>query len=118
MLSTLIAERRVEDRFIDMTPAEHALYGAVEAYIAHSRASGLDGGGEISMESRPASVQDPAVAGRCFVPPDSRGPAVGSEVTTDCVAVQEVSAIPADAPGRLFTKRFDRHLGALEARSG
>ena len=42
MLSTPIAERRVEDRFIDMTPAERALYNAVEAYIAHTydKASG------------------------------------------------------------------------------
>ena len=27
-------------------------------------------------------------------------------------------AIPASAPGRLFTMRFRRHFGALEARSG
>ena len=42
MLSTPIAERRVEDSFIDMTPAERALYNAVEAYIAHTydKASG------------------------------------------------------------------------------
>ena len=42
MLSTPIAERRIEDRFIDMTPAERALYSAVEAYIAHTydKASG------------------------------------------------------------------------------
>ena len=44
MLSTPIAERRVEDRFIDMTPAERALYGAVEAYIADTwdKASGAE----------------------------------------------------------------------------
>ena len=36
MLSTPIAERRVEDRFIDMTLAERELYDAVEAYIAHT----------------------------------------------------------------------------------
>ena len=34
MLSTRIAERRVEDRFIEMTPDERALYDAVEDYIA------------------------------------------------------------------------------------
>ena len=34
MLSTRIAERRVEDRFIDPTTAERELYGAVEDYIA------------------------------------------------------------------------------------
>ena len=34
MLSTRIAERRVEDRFIDLTTAERELYGAVEDYIA------------------------------------------------------------------------------------
>ena len=44
MLSTPIAERRVEDRFIDMTPAERELYDAVEAYIAHTydKASGAE----------------------------------------------------------------------------
>ncbi len=36
MLSTPIAARRVEDRFIDMTRAERDLYRAVEAYIANS----------------------------------------------------------------------------------
>ena len=42
MLSTPIAERQVEDRFIDMTPAERELYDAVEAYIAqtYDKASG------------------------------------------------------------------------------
>ncbi|MYK32342.1 MAG: helicase, partial [Boseongicola sp. SB0670_bin_30] len=34
MLSTPIADRRVEDRFIEMTPDERALYDAVEEYIA------------------------------------------------------------------------------------
>ena len=34
MLSTPIAERRVEDRFIEMTPDERALYDAVQDYIA------------------------------------------------------------------------------------
>ena len=34
MLSTRIAERRVEDRFIDLTTAERELYGAVEDYVA------------------------------------------------------------------------------------
>ena len=34
MLSTPIADRRVEDRFLDMTPAERELYEALEAYIA------------------------------------------------------------------------------------
>ena len=34
MLSTPIADRRVEDRFIEMTPDERALYDAVEDYIA------------------------------------------------------------------------------------
>ena len=34
MLSTPIAERLVEDRFIEMTPDERALYEAVEGYIA------------------------------------------------------------------------------------
>ncbi len=34
MLSTLIADRRVEDRFLDMTPLERELYEALEAYIA------------------------------------------------------------------------------------
>ena len=34
MLSTPIADRRVEDRFIEMTPDERALYDAVENYIA------------------------------------------------------------------------------------
>ena len=34
MLSTPIAERRVEDQFLEMTPDERALYDAVEDYIA------------------------------------------------------------------------------------
>ena len=34
MLTTPIAERSVDDRFVDMTPEERALYGAVEEYIA------------------------------------------------------------------------------------
>ena len=34
MLTTPIAERSVNDRFVDMTPEERALYGAVEEYIA------------------------------------------------------------------------------------
>ena len=34
MLSTPIADRRVEDRFLDMTAAERELYEALEAYIA------------------------------------------------------------------------------------
>ncbi|MCY4382896.1 MAG: SNF2-related protein [Nitrospinae bacterium] len=34
MLSTPIADRRVEDQFIEMTPDERALYDAVEEYIA------------------------------------------------------------------------------------
>ena len=34
MLSTPIADRRVEDRFLEMTPQERDLYGAVEDYIA------------------------------------------------------------------------------------
>ena len=34
MLTTPIAERSVKDRFVDMTPEERALYGAVEEYIA------------------------------------------------------------------------------------
>ena len=44
MLSTPIAERRVEDRFLDMTVAERALYNAVEAYIAntYNKASGAE----------------------------------------------------------------------------
>ena len=44
MLSTPIAERQVEDRFIDMTSAERELYDAVEAYIAHTydKASGAE----------------------------------------------------------------------------
>ena len=33
-LTTPIAERSVKDRFVDMTPEERALYGAVEEYIA------------------------------------------------------------------------------------
>ena len=33
-LTTPIAERSVNDRFVDMTPEERALYGAVEEYIA------------------------------------------------------------------------------------
>ena len=34
MLTTPIADRQVEDRFIDMTPEERALYDSVEDYIA------------------------------------------------------------------------------------
>ena len=34
MLTTPIADRQVEDRFIEMTPEERALYDAVEDYIA------------------------------------------------------------------------------------
>ena len=34
LLDTPIAERRVEDRFLDMTPEERQLYDAVEEYIA------------------------------------------------------------------------------------
>ena len=34
MLDTQIAERRVEDRFLEMTPEERELYDAVEEYIA------------------------------------------------------------------------------------
>ena len=34
MLDTQIAERRVEDRFLEMTPEERELYEAVEEYIA------------------------------------------------------------------------------------
>ena len=34
MLGTPIAERKVEDRFIEMTAAEHALYEAVDEYIS------------------------------------------------------------------------------------
>ena len=34
MLTTPIAERSVKDCFVDMTPEERALYGAVEEYIA------------------------------------------------------------------------------------
>ena len=34
MLSTSVADRRVEDRFVDMTLAERAIYNALEAYIA------------------------------------------------------------------------------------
>ena len=34
MLTTLIAERSVKDRFVDMTPEERALYESVEEYIA------------------------------------------------------------------------------------
>ena len=34
MLSTPVADRRVEDRFVDMTPGERELYEALEAYIA------------------------------------------------------------------------------------
>ena len=34
MLTTPIADRRVEDRFLEMTSAERALYDAVEEYIA------------------------------------------------------------------------------------
>ena len=44
MLSTPIAERRVEDRFLEMTADERAIYEAVEEYIAttYSRASGKE----------------------------------------------------------------------------
>ena len=44
MLSTPIAERRVEDRFLEMTEDERAIYEAVEEYIAttYSRASGKE----------------------------------------------------------------------------
>ena len=34
MLGTPVADRRVEDRFLDLTPAERDLYEALEAYIA------------------------------------------------------------------------------------
>ena len=34
MLTTPIADRRIEDRFLEMTPQERALYDAVEDYIA------------------------------------------------------------------------------------
>ena len=34
MLTTPIADRKVNDRFIDMTPEERSLYDAVEDYIA------------------------------------------------------------------------------------
>ena len=34
LLDTPIAEREVEDRFVDLTAAERALYGSVEEYIA------------------------------------------------------------------------------------
>ena len=34
MLTTPIADRRVEDRFLEMTAQERALYDAVEDYIA------------------------------------------------------------------------------------
>ena len=34
MLTTPIADRRVEDHFLEMTSAERALYDAVEDYIA------------------------------------------------------------------------------------
>ena len=44
MLSTPIAERRVEDRFLEMAADERAIYEAVEEYIAttYSRASGKE----------------------------------------------------------------------------
>ena len=44
MLSTPIAERQVEDRFLEMTAEERAIYDAVEVYIAstYSRASGQE----------------------------------------------------------------------------
>ena len=44
MLTTLIAERQVEDRFLEMTDAERAIYEAVEDYIAttYSRARGRE----------------------------------------------------------------------------
>ena len=44
MLSTPIADRRVEDRFLGMTEEERAIYEAVEDYIAstYSRASGKE----------------------------------------------------------------------------
>ena len=43
-LSTPIAERRVEDRFLDLTADERAIYEAIEGYIAstYSRASGKE----------------------------------------------------------------------------
>ena len=44
MLSTPIADRRIEDRFLEMTSTERAIYEAVEEYIAstYSRASGKE----------------------------------------------------------------------------
>ncbi|MYA60128.1 MAG: helicase [Chloroflexi bacterium] len=44
MLSTPIADRQVEDRFLEMTAEERAIYVAVENYIAaaYSRASGRE----------------------------------------------------------------------------
>ena len=44
MMTTPIAERRVEDCFLEMSDAERAIYEAVEDYIAttYSRASGKD----------------------------------------------------------------------------
>ncbi len=44
MIATPIAERRVEDRFLEMTGVERAIYDAVEDYIedAYSRASGKE----------------------------------------------------------------------------
>ena len=43
-LSTPIAERRVEDRFLELTADERAIYEAIEGYIAstYSRASGKE----------------------------------------------------------------------------
>src|SRR5690606_41964943 len=35
-ISTPIATRKVEDRFIDLTPAERAVYDAVEEYISRT----------------------------------------------------------------------------------
>ena len=44
MLTTPIADRKVEDRFIDMTPEERALYDSVEDYVAstYNQASAKD----------------------------------------------------------------------------
>ena len=42
MLHTAIAERNVEDRFIDMTPAESALYDAVDGYISSAYAKSAE----------------------------------------------------------------------------
>ena len=42
MLTAAIAERRVEDRFIDMSPAETALYDAVDDYISSTYSNVAD----------------------------------------------------------------------------